>query len=269
MFKNIKCQQCQTMYDEAFNECPNCHAKNESQDSNFKHIQVLSWPKQIGLFVMGLGGFELLGLIISAILVKTGLVDKNVGLANMLLNTLCYAILFISLLGIVNKGIPKLLKSFKKLEPFIAGALCFVFILVTGALYSFILNVAGVKIANNDNQQAVTNSSNAFPILGYIIFGFIGPICEELTYRVGLFSFSKRISKWLAYPITIIVFSLIHFNFRAASLVNELYNLPYYILAAFALTFTYDKYGFAGSTFAHVLNNVVSLLPFGLALGVI
>lgn len=269
MFKKIKCEQCETMYDEAFYECPNCHAANGSLDSNFKNIQMISWPKQIGLFAMGLGGFELLGLIISVILVRTGLADRNVGLANMLLNTLCYATLFLSLLAITNTSVPKLLKNFKHWEPYVAGISCFIFIIASGMIYSTILNAAGVKIINNDNQQAINNSSDSFPALSFIIFGFVGPICEELTYRIGLFSFLKRISKWIAYPVTILVFSLIHFNFGASSIVNELYNLPYYILAAFALTFTYDKFGFAGSTVAHILNNVISLLPFSIALGVI
>ena len=268
MFKKITCKQCGEMYDEAFSECPNCHAINESLDHNFKTTQMISWPKQIGLFAVGLGGFELLALIISNILIATGLVDKNVGLANMLLNTLSYAILFLSLLAITNNSLPKLLKSFKKLEPYIAGILCCLFIILTGSIYSMILKLAGVNIINNDNQQAIDSSSNSFPALSFIIFGFIGPICEELTYRVGLFSFSKRISKWLAYPVTIVAFALIHFNFRASSLANESLNLPYYILAGFALTFTYDKFGFAGSTIAHVLNNVISLIPVSVALGV-
>ena len=64
MFKKIKCNQCGNEYDEAFNECPNCHSENELLDPSFKRIQMVSWPKQIALFVMGLGGFEILGLLI-------------------------------------------------------------------------------------------------------------------------------------------------------------------------------------------------------------
>ncbi|MBQ0009374.1 MAG: CPBP family intramembrane metalloprotease, partial [Firmicutes bacterium] len=152
--------------------------------------------------------------------------------------------------------------------PYIAGVVCFVAILFLGNIYSMILNVAGVKIVNNDNQQAINVTSQNFTLTSMVIFGILGPICEEITYRVGLFSFLKRISKWLAYPVVVLVFALIHFNFSASSLTNELLNLPYYLLAGFALTFTYDKFGFAGSTIAHVLNNVISLLPMTVALGV-
>ena len=268
MFKKNKCNTCGNQYDETFNECPICQTPNESLDPNFKNIQMISWPKQAGLFVMGLGGFELLGLLISLIMVASGFVKQNQALANMLLNTLCYAILFICLFAIVNKDSIKLLNSFKSWKPYVAGVCCFLFIIVTGIIYSNILVAAGVRITNNDNQQAIDSTSQNFTLTSMIIFGIIGPICEELTYRVGLFSFSKRISKWVAYPVTIIIFALIHFNFTASSITNELLNLPYYILAGFALTFTYDKFGFAGSATAHILNNVISLIPAAVALGV-
>ena len=268
MFKKTECDHCKNEYDETFSECPYCHAPNESLDPNFKNIQMMSWPKQAGLFAMGLGGFELLGILISLIFSATGLAKLETALVNMLLNTIAYTVLFVCLLLIANKDLIKIGKSFKSWMPYVAGACCFGFIIVTGIIYSYILNAAGVKIINNDNQQSIDVTTRNFTLTSMIIFGIVGPICEELTYRVGLFSFLKRISKWLAYPAAILVFALIHFNFTATSLTNELFNLPYYILAGFALTFTYDKFGFAGSTVAHILNNIISLIPAAVALGV-
>ena len=57
-------------------------------------------------------------------------------------------------------------------------------------------------------------------------------------------------------------------NLDMENLANELLNLPYYIFDALALTFMYDNFGFAGSTFAHILNNVVSFIPANVILGV-
>lgn len=268
MFKKVKCNKCEHQYDETFDECPKCHEKNEHLDSNFKNIQMLTFGKQIGLFATGLFGFSLLGIIISVIISLFDTKSLDDVLLNMILNAVVYGIIFIILFAIVNIDIKKLFKSFKNWKPYVAGICCFFAILIAGVIYSLFLQLIGVKITGNENQQAIDSTSAKYPLTALVIFGLIGPICEELTYRVGLFSFLKRISKWLAYPITIIVFALIHFNFDPATLTNELINLPYYLFAGFALTFTYDKFGFAGSLTAHVLNNVVSLIPMATILGV-
>ena len=118
MFKKIKCEHCNEMYDEALNECPNCHTENGNLNPSFKHIQVLSVWKQIALFLMGLAGFEVLGLIVSAILVAAGFITQDQTLANMILNAVVYVILFLSLLAITNKDLKKLLKKYQKLFTF-------------------------------------------------------------------------------------------------------------------------------------------------------
>lgn len=261
MFNKVKCNHCENEYDETFSECPKCHAVNESLDPNFKNIQMISWPKQLSLFLMGLAGFNLLAVLVSLIMLRFDVSNLDRVLVNMLLNAICYTILFIVLFAIINVDIKKLLKSFGKWEPYIAGLCCCVIMLLFQILYTSILINCGVNFGNNANQGEINATSNSYPLLSFIIFGLIGPVCEELTYRVGLFSFMKRISKWLAYPVTILIFALIHFDFSGANLVNELINLPIYIFAGFAFSYTYDKFGFAGSTFAHILNNVISLLP--------
>lgn len=268
MFKKIKCEQCEKMYDEAFHECPSCHTKNDKLDPNFKKITMLSIGKQIAFFLVGLIGFEIIGLLISYIMYVTDFADDYSDIAPMLLNALVYLILFGTLFAIANVDIKKIFSSFKKWQPYVAGVCCFFAIVLFGITYSIILEILDIKIIGNTNQESIDTTALNFPLTSMIIFGFVGPICEELTYRVGLFSFLKRISKWLAYPVTMIVFTLIHFDFGAETITNELLNLPYYLSAAFLLTFTYDKFGFAGSAFAHVLNNVISLIPVAVALGV-
>ncbi len=268
MFKKVNCNNCKQSYDETFNECPNCHSPNGQLDPNFKNIQMLAFGKQLGLFLTGSFGFTILGVIISVIFSFFNTSSMSITLLNMILNGVAYGVLFIILFAIVNFDFKKLFNSFKNWKPYVAAICCFVAIIAFGMLYSFILQVAGVSITGNDNQQAIDVTSESYPVISLIIFGLIGPICEELTYRVGLFSFFKRINKYLAYAVTIIVFTLIHFNFDLSNLSNELLNLPYYIFAAISLTFVYDNFGFAGSTVAHILNNVISLIPASVILGV-
>lgn len=269
MFKKVKCNNCENHYDETFDECPNCHSPNGELNPNFKHIQMLKFGKQIALFLTGLFGFEILGIIVSLIFSLFGFTSNNQVLVNMVLNAVVYGLLFIILFAIVNVDVKKLLKSFKRWQPFVAGLCCFGALIGFSIIYGILLQIFRVNISSNENQTLIDVTTNSYPITALVIFGFIGPICEELTYRVGLFSFLKRFSKWLAYPVSILVFALIHFSFDPANIVNELINLPVYIFAGFALTFTYDKFGFAGSLFAHILNNVISFIPAIVILGVI
>ena len=129
------------------------------------------------------------------------------------------------------------------------------------ALYSTFLQLIKVTSSDNANEASLQSLQDIYPLTCLIIFGIIGPICEEMTYRVGLFSLFKRKNKVVAYVVTIAVFALIHFNFSLDpdTLVNELLNLPYYMFAAAAFSFTYDKFGFAGSVTAHISNNLLSL----------
>ena len=126
--------------------------------------------------------------------------------------------------------------------------------------YNLILSLAGVSIADNANESSLNSIVTAFPMASLLFFAFIGPVCEELTYRVGLFSLTKRVNRIFAYIVTIIVFTLIHFDFTSKTMVNELLNIPFYAFAAFVFTFLYEKFGLASSVSAHITNNLFSLL---------
>lgn len=269
MFKKVNCNHCEKSYDETFNECPNCHAPNENLKRKFKRIQMLSIAKQLALFLTGLAGLELLVFLVVLFLSAFDLSSVSNAKFTMIVYAIVYSLLFIILFGIINVDIKKLFKSFKRWQPYVAGICCALAILQFQIIYLTFLQLCGVDFGVNANQDAVNQSVNALPLTSFVILGIIGPICEEVTYRLGLFSFLKRISFWVAYPIATVVFALIHFNFSGANLVNELINLPIYLFAGFALTFTYDRFGFAGSTIGHILNNVISFLPFVVMQGVI
>ena len=267
MSKKIKCKVCEKEYDINYDECPKCHTKNEEQPRDFKHNTVLHFGKQIALFITGWLGFQLIALLIEIVMIRTNNITTNQALNeffsknvnNMILNAAAYGVLLLILLIIINIDIKKLAKSFAQWKGYIAALIGLGVIFAFNIIYNSILNAAGVRITSNNNQQALDTNNATFPITSLLIFGIVGPICEELTYRVGLFSLSKRISKWVAYPVTIVVFALIHFDFQASNMVNEWINIPYYAVAAFTLSFVYDKYGFSSSCVLHIANNIISL----------
>jgi membrane protease YdiL (CAAX protease family) len=98
------------------------------------------------------------------------------------------------------------------------------------------------------------------PIISLITFGFLGPIVEEWTYRLGLFQYLKGRSKWLAYLVTLTIFGLIHFDFSTTNLTNELFNLPIYLVAGAWFCFLYDRFGLKVAMATHIFNNLLSVM---------
>lgn len=243
---------------------------NQYRNSNIEHpIDANMFPirKQIALFIVGWFGLHVIATLIQFLLMGANIIIGNKETYNLsiLTNAIGYIALCAILLLISNKNLVKLTKSFKRYQSYIAGAVCFLAILVFSNLYGNFLNIVGIKATENANQESLDNINATYHLTSIIIFGLIAPICEELTYRVGLFSFCKRKATWFAYLITILVFAFIHFNLDFSSVkafTNELLNLPYYMFAGFAFCFTYDKFGFAGSLFAHTINNVLSFTVF-------
>ena len=224
--------------------------------------------KQLVIFLVGWIGFQILAgtiqFIMSFIAIKQGY-DAEEFLkqlsSSMIVNSAAYLGLLIAIVAIVNFDIIKVLKSFKNWQSYVAGVVCLAAIFAFNYLWSFILTFIPVNTGDNVNEASLQSLSDVYPIACLLVFGIIGPICEEFTYRVGLFSFFRRINRVLGYVITIIIFAFIHFNFslNPAVLINELLNLPLYMFAAFAFSYTYEKFGLAGSLTAHIANNLISL----------
>lgn len=222
--------------------------------------------KQLVVFIVGWIGFQAFAFTVQLIMstfatVQGSSVDLTSDASSIIVNSASYLALLIAIVAIINFDIPKLFKSFKQWQSYVAGLVCLIAIFAFDYLWGFILELLPISSGDNINESSLQTLTSAYPIASLIIFGVIGPVCEEFTYRVGLFSFFKRINKWVAYVVTIIIFAFIHFNFStdASTLLNEVLNLPFYMFAAFAFSFTYDKFGLAGSLSAHIVNNVMSL----------
>lgn len=235
---------------------------------------------EIRTFLIGWLGMQIIGFFVDlgftlvAILTSSNSNFDNFiqsSAYNMIFSTIIYFIVFV-ILALLNKNY--LLSILKldlnvNLKALIAGVACLLAIMAFSFIYNLLINLFEIDMSVNINEEGIKEATNSLPALSIITFGFIGPICEELTYRVGLFSAIKRKNKIIAFCATTIIFAFIHFNFEAityysdgakAILINELLNIPTYLFAGFALTYTFDKYGFVGSATAHILNNLLSVL---------
>ena len=240
---------------------------NQYRNNNIEHpldADMFPIKKQIAVFIIGWFGLHVIATVIQLLLFGANIIIGNDKTFNVsiLTNFIGYIALCTTLLLVSNKDLIKLTPSFKKYKSYIAGVVCFLSILAFSYLYALFLYALNIKTTENSNQSSINDVQSKYFFASLIIFGIIAPICEEFTYRVGLFSLCKRRSKALAYIVPPLIFALIHFNFDLSStkaFVNELLNLPHYIFAGLAFSFTYDKFGFAGSVSAHIINNVLSL----------
>ena len=285
MKEKIKCKKCGLSIDSDMKYCPFCgYPNDEHKDEEIKIVdkdenivsntptkrgnifafdsKVLDIPiyKKIACFFLGYVGLQLivtiLKLFISTTTEEYFIVSGAYGGA---LNFAVYLIIFGLFLILFNDDIFKVLKEFKNCDTWVSGlAYGFLVLLVSVAINS-IMNLIPHSGVNN-NEASIDSITNTFPLFSLIIFGFIGPICEEFTYRVGFFGFFRRINPILAYALTAILFGFIHFDFQSSDIVNELINIPSYIVAGLLLCYIYDYKGIGTSIVAHSLNNVIGIL---------
>ena len=152
----------------------------------------------------------------------------------------------------------KVFKTFLSGRKWLEGLGYGFLLLVIGSTISLIFNL--IRPSNeNLNQQNIEGIVDLYPLISVLVFGIIGPIFEELTYRAGLFNILNRWNKVLAYLGTSIFFGLIHFNL-SGDIVGELINLPSYIVSGLLLCYFYDYGGFGAACIAHITNNLVGIL---------
>ena len=253
LLTTIECSNCGAYHDSTLEECPNCHKSNELRTlKDFpKNVFFLHPVAQLCMFAIG---FTYIGMII-AVTIFYDITDSD-----FYAQLFAFILAVIGMLSIVLFTRRKMfLDTFKGLDKYLYGILVGI---VVGALALVIVNLIPLWYhgEGNNNQSTVESLVNLHPIIGFFVLCFLGPISEELAYRVGLYSFLRRFNKYLALILTTIVFALVHLDFNSENLIGELWSLPAYLLAAFALTFIYEKKGLPASLTAHVLYNLVSFL---------
>lgn len=251
-YKKQTCSECKTKYSLFERKCPHCNKEN----TNEEYIKIkdkiifLTVPRQIALFVIG---FLFVTLIATIVLNLAKEKEYSIILAN----SISYVLSLSLLLIVLFPNLKDILRTFKNYKPYLVGLISFVVLYFTSILFSFIISSLH-EINLSENETILRSLVKQYPFISIIVFSILGPIVEELTYRLGLFSLLRRFSKPLAYLTTIVIFTLIHFDFTSTDMVNELLNLPSYSLGAFILTFSYDLYGLPCSIVAHVCNNLLA-----------
>ena len=240
------------------------------KDNTSTNISILKPRLQLVFFLIGLIGLVLVSFLIELFtsIIARGVsptdydyeIFINSSLESMIVNGLAYLILGVVFIMLIKNETKEIFKTFKNWKPYVAALVGFAAVILFNVVYSIFISTIGQSMGDNANESALNSIVIDFPIASLFIFGVVGPFCEELTYRVGLFSLSRRLNRIFAYIVTLIIFTLIHFDFVSDNYINELLNIPAYAFGAFVLTFLYDKYGLAASLSAHVTNNVFSVL---------
>lgn len=262
------CSYCGASYDYYEIKCPHCGEENDSKEVvASEHIPMMKIWRQILYFLVGSIGFQILATIFSLLIViifRPENADEKL-ICTAIINFVSYAMLFVGLCLITWNEYKKLFKSFYilKWKPYVFGIVGVVAIFAFNLIYNNFLTLLGYTPQINENETGVRSIVNVYPLLSLIIFGLVGPICEELTYRVGLFSFLRRIHISLAYIGSTIIFALIHFSFESIGtslFIDELIAIVPYIFSGLTFAFLYHKFGFASSLSAHVTNNLISIV---------
>jgi membrane protease YdiL (CAAX protease family) len=242
-------------------------------DENLQPIQI-NKSKQILLFFLGWIGLIGFAIFFSALFAMSApffltIQETEIFLRSDLffsyVNSLSYLTLF--MIGIIitwpflqSTLIPALLSG----RWWLGLPFTFAILLTSYGLVS-LYDALGIQLDVNQNQAAIVRLVKDSPILSLITFGLLGPIVEEWTYRLGLFQYLKGRSKWIAYLVTLTIFGFIHFDFNAANLTNELFNLPIYLVAGAWFCFLYDRFGLQVAMATHIFNNLLSIMSILIA----
>lgn len=277
-FRKEYCHKCGKSFDPALGKCPNCGTQSVAFEDvkGMANLTPMGWGKELALFLTGWLGFQLIGTLISLIVLSvTKGAYVSAGLSGASLTAAmkafegsvtyagavdfsAYVILFCLMLIILDRDLYRLTKLFKKGKSYF-GILAGVGMVFLSAIYGMIIQATGLK-GTNDNQSIINQLVAESPILSVLVFSFLGPFCEELAYRVGLFGLGKRINTYVAYIAASLIFGFIHMNFRNLGSALEWAYLPDYVISGFLFCLLYDKLGFGASYAAHVTNNFIGIM---------
>ena len=260
------CPNCHTYYDATLIECPNCHKNNElyARGEIANEIVFLHPAAQLGLF---LGGFAYAGMIICEFIAAFFCLSvKDEILTNSLIVFFAYLLMCGGLLSIPLLTRRKtFFKKFTRPLDYAYGAGYAGLILVSELVITLFITIFNPNPFVNGNQQDVIKYITNYPILMFFALCLLGPICEEMTYRVGLHSFFRRINRALAFIVTAFIFAFVHFRFNYDNITGELLALPSYLMAGIILAFAYEHRGPACSITAHILFNLTAYLTILMA----
>lgn len=259
LFKDKICSKCFCHFDSTNRQCPNCGETNSlvKKHTIGKGYISISWLYQLLCFVIGTAGLFVLSFI--TILLFELFIDNET--AAMVSDFTIYGLVFCGFVPIIAINAKKIFPRFAKIKPYLIGIGIGIAIIAFSMINSKIIGLFDLPETVNENELRSRAIIDTFPVLSVIVLGIIGPICEEITYRLGMFSFVGRVNRVLAYIVTSLVFALMHMDFSStANFIVELLNLPSYIFAGVAFCFAYDKFSLPCSLTAHWLNNLFAVI---------
>jgi membrane protease YdiL (CAAX protease family) len=256
--------------------CPHCGKPGPyfKEAQSFKHHVHCGWPRQLIGFLVGWAGFQIAGLIVSLVMstiyrslnpsVTATEVNKwlETPWPSLGLTSIAYLLVAGGLFATHWSDRAELFKPFKHGLSYAFGVAGGITLLILSATWNTMAQNLWPWVTANANQTALESMIKTSPIICVILLAFVAPICEEITYRVGLFGFLKRWNVYAAYIIAPIVFGLIHFGWQTIgtdAVYVELIDIPSYIFAGVGFALIYDFFGFGASTVAHITNNLIGV----------
>ena len=243
-----------------FSKEQNLSNKNEQRSdllsdkyAPFNHAFNNVWKETLLLAIGNVFVLSLVSTIVSLMLFSFNELDKFAARS-----LITYSIIFVALVIAVGFDFKKFIPKLKSWVPYVTGLAFGITILVFDSLYIRVVNLF-YNTGIGGNEFGIRQVIQRYPAASFFIFGLIGPMCEELTYRVGMFNLLKRWHRIPAYILTAIVFGLIHIQYDG-NLVTEFIILPTYIAPGVLLALAYDLYDLPCSYTAHITNNLFVII---------
>ena len=170
-----------------------------------------------------------------------------------------YSLLFMAMAGFCFIDIKKFIHIFKGWKPYVFGLAFGIAMILLDMAYTNFVNLF-YSLDTGGNEESVRSVIDLYPVASIFIIGIVGPLIEELTYRIGIFGLLRRVNIVLAYVVASLIFGFMHFDFTSGNIVLEFILLPTYVLSGTIFCLAYDLFGLPCSWTAHVTNNLFSVI---------
>ena len=267
IFKRTFCKKCNFAFDSHLESCPKCNEKNDEfiQNRCRNPLFFLDMLRCIAILFTWLILMYLVPLIVSLIVKEVNPDLLNVSDFSLGLNLGVYIVGFIVFGWILWNYKKIIFKDFCKIRNIVVGLIVGVLLIGLSQLVSFLIYDIG-GLPTNSNQIVVENTVKNSAVLSIFVIVLLGPIFEELVFRVGLMGlgmkFSEKYGKVFAYIISILIFIIIHLNFIGENInfTAEFAAIPSYFIGAGLLCLAYDMGGLSSSIIAHIMNNLLGYI---------
>ena len=226
--------------------------------------------RHLFIFIIGFLSVNIFATLISGITLKFIDYEGNEILVNAITNFTTYISVFILLVLLIAafKLLTPIIKQFMQGKTYVNGLFWGFIVIIVGVLVGMLIDILFGKTESNQNQSSIEIIIRNHPLSSFMWIVLLGPISEEIIYRLGFFEGLRQRNRRLAYIVSAIFFGFIHFNIPidtqgniiSEDLIREFLNLPSYIVSGLLFSYIYEKEGFGTSVVAHITNNLLSFV---------